>query len=68
VNNARCVTDPVVRVVAGRDGVVGIFSMSFWLTDNPVPTVDSYVRRLEPRTLSSAVFAGGNLGVHHGKG
>jgi len=47
VNNARCVTDPVIRAVAGTGGVVGIFSMSFWLTDEPVPTVDSFVHQLE---------------------
>jgi len=47
VNNARCVTDPVIRAVAGTGGVVGIFSMSFWLTEEHVPTVDSYIRQLE---------------------
>lgn len=47
VNNARCVTDPVIRAVADTGGVVGIFSMSFWLTEDPVPTVDSYIRQLE---------------------
>ena len=47
VNNARCVTDSVIRAVADTGGVVGIFSMSFWLTDEHVPTVDSYIRQLE---------------------
>jgi membrane dipeptidase len=47
VNNARCVTDPVIKAVAGTGGVVGIFSMSFWLTEDPVPTVDHYIRQLE---------------------
>ena len=47
VNNARCVTDPVIKAVADTGGVVGIFSMSFWLTEDPVPTVDSYIRQLE---------------------
>lgn len=47
VNNARCVPDSVIRAVADTGGVVGIFSMSFWLTDEPVPTVDSYLRQLE---------------------
>jgi membrane dipeptidase len=47
VNNARCVPDQVIRAVADTGGVVGIFSMSFWLTEEPVPTVDSYVRQLE---------------------
>jgi membrane dipeptidase len=47
VNNARCAPDSVIKGVADTGGVVGIFSMSFWLTENPVPTVDSYIRQLE---------------------
>ncbi len=47
VNNARCVADAVIKAVADTGGVVGIFSMSFWLTEDPVPTVDSYIRQLE---------------------
>jgi membrane dipeptidase len=27
--------------------VVGIFSMSFWITMNPVPTIDDYILQLE---------------------
>lgn len=47
VNSARCVPDSVIKAVADTGGVVGIFSMSFWLTTNPVPTVDDYVRQIE---------------------
>jgi membrane dipeptidase len=47
VNNARCVPDSVIKAVADTGGVVGIFSMSFWITTNPVPTVDDYIRQLE---------------------
>ena len=47
VNNARCLPDSVIKGIADSGGVVGIFSMSFWLTNDPVPTVDSYVRQLE---------------------
>ncbi|MBN1224956.1 MAG: membrane dipeptidase [Candidatus Aminicenantes bacterium] len=47
VNNARCVPDSGIRAIAETGGVVGIFSMSFWLTQDPVPTVDSYIRQLE---------------------
>ncbi len=47
VNNARCVPDSVIKAVADTGGVVGIFSMSFWITMNPVPTVDDYIRQLE---------------------
>jgi len=47
VNNARCVPDSGIRAVAGKGGVIGIFSMSFWLTEDPVPTVDAYIKQLE---------------------
>lgn len=47
VNNARCVPDSVIKGVADSGGVIGIFSMSFWLTTDPVPTVDSYIRQLD---------------------
>jgi len=47
VNNARCVPDSVIKAVADTGGVVGIFSMSFWLTTNPVASVDDYIRQLE---------------------
>ncbi len=47
VNNARCLPDNVIKSVADTGGVVGIFAMSFWLTDDSAPTVDSYVDQLE---------------------
>jgi membrane dipeptidase len=47
VRNARCATDSMIKGVADSGGVVGIFSMSFWLTEDPVPTVDSYIKQLE---------------------
>lgn len=47
VNNARCAPDSVIRGVADSGGVVGIFAMSFWLTTETVPTVDSYIAQLE---------------------
>jgi len=47
VNNARCAPDSVIKAVANTGGVVGIFSMSFWLTTEDKPTVDSYIRQLE---------------------
>jgi membrane dipeptidase len=47
VNNARCITDPVIKGVADAGGVVAIMPLSFWITDDPVPTVDHYVRHLE---------------------
>ena len=46
VNNARCAPDNVIRVVADSGGVMGIFMMSFWLTNDPIPTVDHYVAHI----------------------
>lgn len=46
VNNARCAPDDVIRGVGESGGVMGIFMMSMWLTTDPTPTVDAYVRQL----------------------
>jgi membrane dipeptidase len=46
VNNARCTPDSVIRGVAESGGVMGIFMMSFWLTSDPVPTIESYLRHV----------------------
>ncbi len=46
VDNARCTSDAVLRGVADRGGVVGLFMMSFWLTNDPVPSVDHVVAQL----------------------
>lgn len=46
VNNARCVSDEVIKGVAKSGGAVGVFMMSFWLTTDPVPTPASYVRQI----------------------
>jgi membrane dipeptidase len=46
VNNARCTPDDVIRGVADSGGAMGIFMMSFWLTDDPVPTPDAYIRQV----------------------
>jgi len=46
VPNARCAPDEVIRGVAKSGGVMGVFMMSMWLTTDPVPTVESYVRQL----------------------
>jgi len=47
VNNARCVTDSAIKAVSDSGGMIGIFSMSFWLTEDPVPTVDSYIKQID---------------------
>jgi membrane dipeptidase len=46
VNNARCAPDEVIRGVAAGGGVMGIFMMSFWLTNDPEPTMDALVRQI----------------------
>lgn len=46
VRSARCAPDEVIRAVAGTGGVMGIFMMSFWLTEDPVPTVDHLVAQI----------------------
>jgi len=46
VRNARCAPDEVIRAIAATGGVMGIFMMSFWLTEDPVPTVDHHVRQI----------------------
>ena len=46
VNNARCTPDEVIKGVADSGGVMGVFMMSFWLTTDPTPTADSYVRQI----------------------
>ena len=47
VNNARCTPDDVIKGVANSGGVMGVFMMSFWLTTDPTPTADSYVRQIK---------------------
>jgi membrane dipeptidase len=46
VPTARCAPDDVIRKVGESGGVMGIFMMSMWLTTDPQPTVDAYVRQI----------------------
>ena len=46
VNNARCSPDEVIRAIGDSGGVFGVFMMSFWLTNNPVPTIEDYIKQL----------------------
>jgi len=46
VKNARCAPDEVIRGIGASGGVTGIFMMSMWLTTDPVPTVDAYIRQI----------------------
>lgn len=42
----RAATDAMIRGVAESGGVVGIFMMSFWLTDAPVPATEHLVQQI----------------------
>jgi membrane dipeptidase len=46
VDHPRCVSDAVIRAIADRGGVMGIFMMSFWLTSADVPTIDHYLAQI----------------------
>ena len=46
VPNARCAPDEVIRAVARTGGVMGIFMMTFWLTNDAKPTVDHVIAQL----------------------
>ncbi|QSX29265.1 membrane dipeptidase [Shewanella cyperi] len=47
VPHARCSPDSVIRAIADSGGVFGVFMMSFWLTNDPVPTTDHYLAQLK---------------------
>ncbi|WP_448663160.1 membrane dipeptidase [Sphingomonas sp. CJ20] len=46
VNHPRCAPDTVIRAIAERGGVFGIFMMSFWLTRKARPTVEDYIAQI----------------------
>lgn len=46
VDHPRCASDAVIRALADRGGVMGIFMMSFWLTTDDVPTVEHYLAQI----------------------
>jgi membrane dipeptidase len=43
VDHPRCASDTVIKAIADKGGMMGIFMMSFWLTRDPVPTVDHLI-------------------------
>jgi membrane dipeptidase len=47
VNNARCSPDEVIRAIGDSGGVFGVFMMSFWLSNNTVPTIEDFVKQLD---------------------
>jgi membrane dipeptidase len=46
VDHPRCASDDVIRSIADRGGVMGIFMMSFWLTTADVPSIDHYLAHI----------------------
>lgn len=46
VDHPRCASDTVIRAIADKGGMMGIFMMSFWLTRDAVPTTDHLVAQL----------------------
>lgn len=46
VDHPRCASDAVIRAIAAKGGMMGLFMMSFWLTRDRVPTPDHYVAQL----------------------
>lgn len=47
VNNARCTPDEVIRGIANSGGIMGVFMMSFWLTNDAEPTVEHYIKQIK---------------------
>lgn len=46
VDHPRCASDEVIRAIADKGGVMGIFMMSFWLTRDPVPRIDHLIAQI----------------------
>ncbi|AQS37820.1 Zn-dependent dipeptidase, microsomal dipeptidase [Shewanella psychrophila] len=47
VNHARCSPDEVIKAIADTGGLFGIFMMSFWLTNDKIPTTEHYIAHLK---------------------
>lgn len=47
VNHARCSPDNVIKAIADTGGLFGVFMMSFWLTNDTVPTTEHYIAHLK---------------------
>ena len=59
VPTARCAPDEVIRGVGASGGVMGIFMMSMWLTTDPTPTVDAYVKQIRHVVSVAGIDAAG---------
>ncbi len=46
VDHPRCASDTVIRAIADKGGMMGIFMMSFWLTRGAKPTVDHLIAQI----------------------
>jgi len=62
VNNARCITDAIISGVADSGGVVAIMPLSWWITTDPVPTVDHYLSHIEHVIKVGGIEA---IGISH---
>ncbi|MCL1092345.1 membrane dipeptidase [Shewanella kaireitica] len=47
VNHARCSPDEVIKAISDTGGLFGVFMMSFWLTNDKVPTTEHYISHLK---------------------
>ncbi|WP_076416236.1 membrane dipeptidase [Shewanella sp. UCD-KL12] len=47
VNHARCSPDNVIKAIADTGGLFGVFMMSFWLTNDKLPTTEHYIAHLK---------------------
>ncbi len=47
VNHARCSPDNVIKAIADTGGLFGVFMMTFWLTNERVPTTAHYINHLK---------------------
>ncbi|VWX58997.1 Membrane dipeptidase (Peptidase family M19) [Sphingorhabdus sp. 109] len=46
VDHPRCITDEGIRAIADKGGVIGIFMMSFWLTNDSKPRIEHLVAHI----------------------
>lgn len=59
LQHPRCATDAMLRAVADSGGVFGVFMMSFWLTDAPVPTPKHFVAQVRHAVKTAGIDAVG---------
>lgn len=47
VNHARCSPDEVIKAIGDTGGLFGVFMMTFWLTNDKIPTTEHYIAHLK---------------------